>query len=43
MIMEMEKEMKYLTPEVEALEVTVEVGFAGTGDVDPGMPDIDEP
>ena len=30
MIMKMEKEMKYEAPEVEVLEVEVEVGFAGS-------------
>lgn len=34
--MKMEKEMKYETPEVEVLEVEVELGFAGSPDVDPG-------
>ena len=30
MIMKMENEMKYVAPEVETLEVEVEVGFAGS-------------
>ena len=30
MIMKMENEMKYVAPEVEVLEVEVEVGFAGS-------------
>ena len=33
----------YVAPELEVLEVMVEQGFAGSGDVNPGMPDIDEP
>ena len=28
----MEKEMKYEAPEVEVLEVMMEMGFAGSGD-----------
>ena len=43
MIMKMKNEMKYVAPEVEVLEMAVEVGFAGTGDVNPGMPEIEEP
>ena len=40
----MEKEMKYVAPEVEVLEVEIEKGFAGSpGNVAPGMPDIEEP
>ena len=36
--MKVEKEMKYVAPEVEVLEVVVETGFAASGvpDVDPG-------
>ena len=39
--MNMEKEMMYVAPEVETLEVTVEVGFAGSpitgdGEFNPG-------
>ena len=30
MIMKMENEMKYVAPEVEVLEVKIEVGFAGS-------------
>ena len=37
MIMKMENEMKYVAPEVEVLEVTVEKGF------DYSNPNIDEP
>ena len=37
MIMKMEKEMKYVAPEVEVLEVMVEKGF------DYSNPDITEP
>lgn len=32
MIMKMENEMKYVAPEVEILEITVEKGFAGSVD-----------
>ena len=32
MIMKMEKEMKYEAPEVEVLEVEIELGFAGSPD-----------
>ena len=32
MIMKMEKEMKYEAPEVEVLEVEIELGFAGSND-----------
>ncbi len=39
MIMKMENEMKYETPEVEVLEVEMEVGFAGSIE----NPEIDEP
>lgn len=39
--MKMEKEMKYVAPEVEVLEVAIEMGFAGSDDpnggVDPGL------
>ena len=35
MIMKMEKEMKYEAPEVEVLEVEIELGFAGSP-ADPG-------
>ena len=35
MIMKVEKEMKYEAPEVEILEVEVELGFAATADEDP--------
>ena len=31
-LMKMEKEMKYVAPEVEVLEVMMEMGFAGSGD-----------
>ena len=31
MIMKVEKEMKYEAPEVEVLEVVVELGFAASG------------
>ncbi|CAK7050849.1 MAG: hypothetical protein BACD_02480 [Bacteroides rodentium] len=34
MIMKMEKEMKYEAPEVEVLEVEIELGFAGSPDDD---------
>ena len=30
-LMKMEKEMKYVAPEVEVLEVEIEKGFAGSG------------
>ena len=30
MIMKMEKEMKYVAPEVEVLEVAIEQGFEGS-------------
>ena len=45
MIMKMENGMQYVAPEVEVLEMTVEMGFAGSGGstIDPGMPDIEEP
>ena len=38
-LMKMEKEMKYEAPEVEVLEVMMEMGFAGSEvpDVDPGQ------
>ena len=36
----MEKEMKYEAPEVEVLEVEIELGFAGSPQV-PDMPDQD--
>ena len=41
----MEMEKFYVAPEVEVLEVAVERGFGASldGDVNPGMPDIDEP
>ena len=35
--MKVEKEMKYVAPEVEVLEVEVELGFAAS----PGIPDVD--
>ena len=38
--------MNYVAPELEVLEVMVEKGFVaspGSGDINPGMPDIDEP
>lgn len=34
--MKVEKEMKYEAPEVEILEVEVELGFDGSGDVPGG-------
>ena len=34
--MKMEKEMKYVAPEVEVLEVAIEKGFEATGDVPAG-------
>lgn len=34
--MKVEKEMKYEAPEVEVLEVEVELGFAASGVDDPG-------
>ena len=39
----MEMEKFYVAPEVEVLEVEVELGFTASGDINPGMPDIDEP
>ena len=33
--MKVEKEMKYVAPEVEVLEVVVEKGFEGSGNVPP--------
>ena len=39
----MEKEMKYVAPEVEILEVAIEKGFEGSdpnGGVDPGVDPI---
>ena len=39
-LMKMEKEMKYEAPEVEVLEVEIELGFAGSPQV-PDMPDQD--
>ena len=41
--MKVEMEKKYVAPEVEVLEVMVEKGFAGSGDVSGGIPDIDDP
>ena len=42
--MKMENGMQYMAPEVEVLEMTVEMGFAGSGStINPGMPDIEEP
>ena len=38
MIMKMENEMKYVAPEVEVLEVEIEVGFAGS--ITPDEPSI---
>ncbi len=35
--MKVEKEMKYVAPEVEVLEVVVEKGFEGSGSQTPGM------
>ncbi len=37
--------MNYVAPELEVLEVMVEQGFAASsgGDINPGMPEIDEP
>ena len=35
MIMKMENEMKYVAPEVEILEITVEAGFEASADEDP--------
>ena len=39
-LMKMEKEMKYVAPEVEVLEVEIELGFAGSpgggGSIDAG-------
>ena len=40
--MKMEKEMKYETPEVEILEVKIELGFAGS-DTSGGVPPIEIP
>ena len=43
--MKMEKEMKYVAPEVEVLEVMMEMGFAGSVD-DPDATvggDVDNP
>ena len=37
MIMKVEKEMKYEAPEVEVLEVEVEMGFAASSD-EPEIP-----
>ena len=34
--MKVEKEMKYVAPEVEVLEVVVEKGFAASGDFNDG-------
>ena len=34
--MKVEKEMKYVAPEVEILEVMVEMGFAASGDFNDG-------
>ena len=40
--MKMEKEMKYEAPEVEVLEVEIELGFAGSEVTIPGTGEPDE-
>ncbi|CAK7083174.1 hypothetical protein [Bacteroides rodentium] len=42
MIMNIEKEMKYEAPEMEVLEVEIELGFAGS-DTSGGVPPIEIP
>ena len=42
MIMKMEKEMKYDAPEVEVLEVEIELGFAGSPENPGGIQNPDK-